>query len=81
VLRDANATDSPARPGDPDGGLHGRAVADALQHRVRAEAAGELAHALGGFLAAFRDAIGGAELLGERHAILVAAHDDDLLGA
>jgi hypothetical protein len=44
-------------------------------------ATGELADALDGLLAALGDHIGGAELAGQRDAVRVAAHDDDLLGA
>lgn len=43
-------------------------------------AAGELADVLDGLLAALGDDVGGAELARERDAVLVAAHDDDLLG-
>jgi MmyB-like transcription regulator ligand binding domain len=52
-----------APPGarDADRGLRRRAVADALQHRVDALAAGELADALDGRLAALRDDVSRAE--------------------
>ena len=55
------------------------ARADALQDGVCAVAAGEFEYALDGFLAAFADDVGGAELA--RDPVGVAAHDDDLLGA
>ena len=57
------------------------AVADALEHRVGAEAAGQLLDALDRLLAALADDVGGAELAGERDPVGVAAQDDDLLGA
>jgi hypothetical protein len=78
---DTDAADGAAGAGDADGGLHRRAVADALQHRVDALAAGEFVDALDRVLAALGDDVGGAVLAGERDAVGVAAHDDDLLGA
>ncbi|MGP7999076.1 MAG: hypothetical protein ACLPKI_17435 [Streptosporangiaceae bacterium] len=44
-------------------------------------AAGELAHAFDAFFPAFGDDLGGAEVAAEAGAVLVAAHEDDLLGA
>src|SRR5688500_256854 len=55
-------------------------VADALQHGVGAIAAGEFAHALDALLAALGDHVRGAELAAEVGALLVPAHEDDLLG-
>src|SRR5205823_6288507 len=53
VLRDTDATDRAAGADDPERRLDGLVVADAFQHRVRADAAGQLADALDGLLAAF----------------------------
>jgi hypothetical protein len=55
--------------------------ADALEHRLDAVAVRELLDAFDGFGAAFADAVGGAELAGERDPVGVPAEDDDLLGA
>src|SRR5207245_10355459 len=56
-------------------------VADALKHRVRAEAAGQLADAFDGLVAAFADDVGCAEVAAEGGPVGVAAEQDDLLGA
>ena len=55
--------------------------ADALEDGVDAEAAGELAHALDGLVAALADDVRRAELARERDPVGVTAEDDDLLGA
>ena len=80
-MRDADAPDAAAGPRDRHRRLRGVLGADALQHAVDARAAGELHDALHGLLAALGDDVGGAQLARERRAVLVAAHDDDLLGA
>ncbi len=59
----------------------GESGADAVEHGVGALAAGELAHTFGAFLATFGDDLGGTEVAAEVGAVLVAAHEDDLLGA
>ena len=56
-------------------------MADAFEHGVGAEAAGELAHALDRLVAALADDVGRAELPRERDPVGVAAEQDDLLGA
>ena len=55
--------------------------ADAFEDRVRAEAAGQLHHALHGLIAALAHHVGGAERLGQRNPVRMATQDDDLLGA
>ena len=57
------------------------AEAHALEHRVGAEAAGQLADALDGRVATLADDVGRAELPGQRDAVRVAPEQDDLLGA
>ena len=81
VLRDADAADDAAGADDADGLLVGGHVADGLEDDVGAVAAGELADLGDAFLAALGDDVGGAELAAEVGAGLVAAHQDDLLGA
>ena len=80
-MRHADAPDRAAGAGDLDRGVDRLLGADAFEHRVHAEAAGQLADALDGLLAALADDVGGAELARERDPVGVAAHDDDLLGA
>ena len=65
----------------PDSLLVGGHVADCLEDHVGAVAAGELADLGDAFLAAGGDDVGGAELAAQVGAGLVAAHEDDLLGA
>ena len=55
--------------------------ADALENRMGAEAARQLADALDRLLAPLADDVGGAELLRERDPVGVTAEDDDLLRA
>ena len=64
-----------------EGLLVGGHVADGLEDHVCAVAAGELADLGDAVLAAGGDDVGGAELPTEVGARLVAAHEDDLLGA
>ena len=66
VLRHADPADGAARPRDAERGDHRLRVADALEHRVGAVAAGQLAHALDRLVAALADDVGGAELAAER---------------
>jgi hypothetical protein len=54
---------------------------DAPWPRVDALAAGEFADAFDCLLATLGDDVGGAEVAGQRDSVVVAAHDDDLLGA
>ena len=80
LLRDADAPDG--APGADDcSAVTIDCLADALEHRVGAEAAGQLAHALDRLVAALADDVGRAELARERDAVGMAAEDDDLLGA
>src|SRR5205807_3132744 len=81
VLGDSDAADRAARAGDADGGEHRLLEADALEDGVDAEAAGELAHPLDCLVAALADDVRGAELLCERDPVVMAAEDDDPLGA
>src|SRR5207253_4912353 len=76
VLRDTDATDGAAGADDPERRLDGLVVAYALQHRVRAEAAGQLADTLDGLVAAFADDVGRAEVAAERYPVGVAAEQD-----
>jgi hypothetical protein len=55
--------------------------ADALEHRVSAEAAGQLADTLDGLLTTLADDIRRAELLAESDSVGMMAEEDDLLGA
>ena len=48
---------------------------------MRAVAAGQFQHAFDALLAALGDDVGGAELAAQVGALLVPAHQDDLLGA
>src|SRR5437763_1184201 len=78
VVGHADAADGAARAGDADGGRHGLVGADALEDRVRAEAAGQLHHARHGLVAALAHHVGPAELLRQRDPVRVPAHDGDL---
>ncbi len=80
-LRHADAADGAARPRDPHRGLKSFLETNALEHRVRALSPGQLAHPLDRLSAALGDDVGGAELAGQVGALLVAAEDDDALGA
>ena len=64
-MRDADEADRGAGAGDREGLLHGGVVADALEHGVGADAAGDLPDELGALLAALGDDVGGAELAGD----------------
>ena len=55
--------------------------ADALEDRMDAKAAGELAHALDRLIAALADDVGCAELSRECDPVGMPAQHDDLLGA
>ena len=81
AVRHADVADRRAGPGDGDGGVHRLAGADALQHGVGADAAGELADRGLTLLAALGDDVGGAELLGDLLARRVPRHGDHPLGA
>ena len=81
VFWDSNPADGAAGTGDLESGHHRLLEADALQHRVDAEAVCELAHALDRGVTAFGDDVRGAELPAERGPLRVAAEQDDLLGA
>ena len=78
---------TPTRPTAPPGRAMPSAVtidcrvADALEHGVSAEAAGELAHTFDGLVAALADDVGGAERAPERDPVGMPAEQDDLLGA
>ena len=63
VLGNADAADRAARLGRSQGGERRLLVADALEHRVGAEAVGQLANALDRLVAALADDVGRAELL------------------
>src|SRR4051812_28123801 len=80
VMRNADAADGTPRTGNLHGRVGGLLRPDAFKHRVDAEAAGQLAHTLDRCLAALAHHVGGAQFLGERDAVRVTAHDDDLLG-
>ena len=58
-----------------------RTIQRALEHRVRAEAAGQLADPFDRLVAALADDVGGAELSSEGGAVGVVAEQDDLFGA
>ena len=77
----ADAADGAAGAYDAERLLVGGHVPDGLEHDVGAVAAGELADSVDALLAALGDHVGGAELAAEVGAGLVAAHQDDLLGA
>ena len=64
VLRHADAADRAARAGDAERRRVDCVETDALEHGVRAEAAGELADALDRLVAALADDVGCAELPG-----------------
>ena len=81
MLGHADATDRTARAGDAERGIDRLLETDALEHGVRAEAAGQLSHALDRLLAALADDVGRAELLRQCDPVRVAAEQDDLLGA
>ncbi len=81
AVGDADVADVAAGPDGADGLQHRLAGADGLDDRVHAEPAGEFLDPGDAFVAAFFDDVGGAELAGELLAGLVAAHDDDPLGA
>ena len=81
MLGHADAADRTAGPCDLERGDDRLLEPDALEHRVRAEPAGQLADALDRLVAALADDVGGAELLSERDALGVVAEQDDLLGA
>ena len=86
VVGIASCCGTPTRPTAPPGAddaerrRHRLVVSDALEHRVRAETAGQLADALDGLVAALADDVRGAELARQRDAVGVAAEQDDLLG-
>jgi hypothetical protein len=80
-MRNADATDCATRTRDADSRAHRLFEADALEDRVDAETAGDLAHALHCGIAAFAYGVGRAELSGERDPVGMAAEHDDLLGA
>src|SRR5436305_2930199 len=77
----ADTADGAARADDFDRGLGRLVAADALEDRVGAETAGELAHLLHRLLAPLGDDLIGAELTVEIGSLSVAAENDDLLGA
>ncbi len=81
VLRHPDPADRAAGPDDAEGLLVGGQVADALQDGVSAVAAGQLTDLLDAFGASFGDDVGGAELAAQIGAVLVPAHQNDLLGA
>ena len=62
LLGHADAADGAAGARDLERRGHGLPVADALEHRVGALAAGELPYALDRLVAALADDVGGAEL-------------------
>src|SRR5207249_5075188 len=65
VVRDADAAHGPTRTADANGGTHGLVGADALEHRVDAEAAGQRAHARDRLLAPLAHYVRCAKLLRE----------------
>jgi hypothetical protein len=77
VVRNTDAADRAAWPGDGHGRRQRRFSAHTLQHRVRALAACQFHDARNGFVTAFADDVGGAELPSERDAVRVAAQQDD----
>ena len=80
VLRHADAADRTAGARDLHGGLDGRQRADALEHGMRAVAAGQFPDAFDALLAALGDHVGGAEFAAQIGAVGVPAHQDDPLG-
>ena len=81
VLRHADAADRTARAGDADGRLQRLFVAGSLRHRVDAVAASEVSDVLDGLLAPLAHHVCRAEFFCQLDAVVVAAHDDDLLRA
>ena len=81
AVGDADVADVAAGADRSDGLQHRFAGADGLDDRVHAQPVGEVLDAGDAVVAAFFDDVGGAELAGELLAGLVAAHDDDPLGA
>src|SRR5439155_11756513 len=73
VFWDSDPADGAAGTGDLESGHHRLLEADALQHRVDAEAVCELAHALDRGVTAFGDDVRGAKLPAERGPLRVAA--------
>src|SRR5205085_12077379 len=80
-LRHADSADRAAGAGDADRRLHRLLEADALEDGVGAVAAGELANALDCLVAALADDVRRAEFLCERGPLVMAAENDDPLGA
>ena len=80
-MRDSDAPDRAAGADDAHRRRHRLLGADTFENGLGAEALGELADASDTLLAALANDVGGAELPGERNALLVTTHDDDLLGA
>ena len=81
ALGNADAAHCATRTRDADCGEHRLFEADALQDRVDAESAGDLAHALNRLVAAFADYIRCAELFSECDPVRMSAEEDNLLGA
>ena len=81
TVRDADIAHIPARAGGTDRLHHRFLRADALQHRVGADALGQLLDARDAFVAALGHDVGRAELACELLPRLVAAHGDDPLRA
>jgi hypothetical protein len=79
VLRHADPSDGAAGAGDAHRGLGRLTVPDALEHGMRSQPAGELAHALERRLAALAHDVGGSELARQRYPIGMATEEDDLL--
>jgi len=81
VMRNTDASDGAARPGDAERGVHRMLGADAFEDGIDAEAAGQRAHAFDSLLPALTDDIRCAESLCKRDPVGMAAQDDDLFGA
>lgn len=78
VYGHTGATDRAAGTRDLKCGVDSLLESHAFEDGVRAEAAGQLADALDGLVAALGDDIAGAELPPERSPLRVVAEEDDL---
>src|SRR4051812_43301275 len=74
TVRHADIADRTARPRAPDRLHHRLLSADALEHRIGADAVRELLNPFNALVAALRDDVGRTELARELLAGLVAAH-------
>src|SRR5437870_10092775 len=81
VMGDADAADGTTGTGNPNRGTHRFLSADALEHGMDAEAAGQRAHARDGLLAPLAHDVRRAEPFRRGDPVALAAQAPDLLGA